>query len=230
MGAAQGSEAPKPFAVGEKLEYEVRLGSVRVGQGRMEVHGIENVRGRPAWHAVFAYKGSFVGFKVNDRHETWFDTSSFASRRFHQDIDNPGYERTRRYEIFPERGMFREGTKPEVPTPQNPLDDASFLYFVRTLPIELGKTYEFPRYFKAEGNPVKIKVLRRERIKVPAGWFNTVVLQPSFRTKGLFSEGGKAEVWVSDDAARIVVQIKSKVPIMGSLNLFLKSHNTGAGR
>lgn len=214
--------AKVPFSVGERLEYEVRFGSLKVGNGTMSVQSVEDVRGRPSWHAVFAYSGSMLGFKVNDRHETWFDVEDLSSRRFHQDIDNPGYDRTRRYEIFPERGMFREGTKAEEPTPQHPLDDASFLYFVRTLQLENGKTYSFPRYFKAQGNPVRIRVLRREKIKVPAGEFNAVVVQPTFQTKGLFSEGGKAEVWLSDDDKRVVLQIKSKLSV-GSINLYLKS-------
>jgi len=216
--------AKVPFIAGERLDYEVRFGSLRVGSGTMSVEGVEDVRGRPSWHAKFAYSGSMLGFKVNDSHETWFDAENFSSRRFHQDIDNPGYDRVRRFEIFPERGMFREGTKAEEPTPQNPLDDASFLYYVRTLSLENGRTYSFSRYFKAQGNPVRIRVLRREKIKVPAGEFNAVVVQPTFQTKGLFSEGGKAEVWISDDDNRIVLQIKSKLSV-GSINLFLKSHN-----
>lgn len=221
--------AKVPFSVGEKLEYEVRFGSMKVGNGSMEVKDIVNVRGRASWHATFRYSGSLVVAKVNDSHETWFDVETLSSRRFHQNIDNPGYDRQRRYEIFPERGMFKEGDKAEEPTVQQPLDDASFLYFVRTLPLEVGKTYSFPRYFKAQGNPVTIRVLRKETVKVPAGQFNTVVLQPTFRSKGLFSEGGKAEVYITDDASRLMVQLKSKLSI-GSINLYLKSHNAGTGK
>ena len=41
--------------------------------------------------------------------------------------------------------------------------------------------------------------------------------------KGIFSEGGDARVWLSDDANRIMLQMKSKVKF-GSLNLYLKSY------
>lgn len=218
-----------PFKAGERLDYEVRWGSLRVGQGNMTVQGIEDVRGKQTWHAIFAYSGSLPLLKVNDRHESWFDLDNFSSRRFYQSIDNPGYDRERRFEIFPERGMYKENDKPEEPTPQNPLDEASFLYFVRTLPLKTGDTYQWSRYFKAQGNPIRIRVLRRERVRVPAGEFNAIVVQPTFNTKGLFSEGGKAEVWISDDSARVVLQIKSKLSV-GSINLFLKSHNTTAGK
>jgi len=43
-----------------------------------------------------------------------------------------------------------------------------------------------------------------------------------FQSK-LFDEGGHAEVWLSDDDARIMLQMKSKVSF-GSLNLYLKSY------
>ena len=221
--------AKVPFFVGEKLEYEVKFGSLTVGSGTMEVKDIVDVRGKPSWHAMFSYSGAVLFYKVNDVHESWFDVETLSSRRFRQDIDEGSYERKRNFEIFPERGMFKENEKPEEPTPQNPLDDASFLYFVRTLPLEVGKTYEFSRYFKAQGNPVRIKVLRKEKVSVPAGQFNTIVVQPTFQTNGLFSEGGRAEVFISDDSSRAVIQLKSKLAV-GSLNLYLKSHNTVAGK
>ena len=210
-----------PFTVGERLDYEVKFGSLKVGNGSMEVKEITEVRGRPVWHTVFTIKGGIPLYRVNDVYESWFDVATFNSLRYHQDVDEGSYERKRRYEIFPERGMFREGDKDEEPTVANPLDDGSFLYFVRTLALEVGKTYEFARYFKAQGNPVRIRVLRRETVTVPAGTFKTVVLQPTFQTKGIFSQNGKAEVWITDDDRRMMVQMKSKLSF-GSLNLYLR--------
>jgi hypothetical protein len=217
--AATGA-AVVPFATGERLDYEVKFGSLKVGKGSMEVKEITEVRGRPVWHTVFTIKGGIPLYRVNDVYESWFDVSTLNSLRYHQDVDEGSYERKRRYEIFPERGMFKDGDKPEEPTVANPLDDGSFLYFVRTLPLEVGKTYEVPRYFKAQGNPVRIRVLRRETVTVPAGTFSAVVLQPTFQTKGIFSQNGKAEVWITDDDRRMMVQMKSRLSI-GSLNLYL---------
>ncbi len=210
-----------PFAVGEKLDYEVRFGSIKVGNGSMEVRDLVDVRGAITWHTVFRIKGGIPLYRVNDSYESWFDVVTLTSRRFYQDIDEGSYERKRRYEFFTDRGMYQENDKPEQPTVAAPLDDGSFLYFVRTIPLEVGKEYAFSRYFNPASNPVTIKVLRRETIKVPAGTFNTVVLQPTFKTKGIFSENGKAEVWITDDDRRMMVQMKSKLSI-GSLNLYLR--------
>ncbi|MCA0376593.1 MAG: DUF3108 domain-containing protein [Gemmatimonadetes bacterium] len=210
-----------PFTVGERLEYDVRFGSVKVGSGSMEVKEITEVRGKTTWHTTFRITGGIPLYRVNDLYESWFDVVTLNSLRYHQDVDEGSYERTRRYEIFPERGMLKENDRDEEPTVANPLDEGSFLYFVRTLPLEVGATYEYARYFKAQGNPVRIRVLRKETITTPAGTFNTVVLQPTFQSKGIFSQNGKAEVWITDDARRMMVQMKSKLSI-GSLNLFLR--------
>jgi hypothetical protein len=60
-------------------------------------------------------------------------------------------------------------------------------------------------------------------VTVPAGTFNAIVVQPIIKTKGIFSEKGQAEVWLSDDSVRMLLQVKSKLSF-GSLNLFLKSY------
>ncbi len=66
-------------------------------------------------------------------------------------------------------------------------------------------------------------MLRKERIRVPAGSFDAIVIQPVIKTKGIFSENGHAEIWLSDDDRHIMLQLKSKLSF-GSLNLYLKSY------
>jgi hypothetical protein len=220
--------AARPFAPGELLTYDVRFGSVKVGTGTMEVRALTKVRGRPAYHTIFRAQGSIPLFKVDDRFESWFAADDFSSLRFYKDQEEGFKERSARFDIFPERATFddltdAEGEQRSVP---NPLDDGSFLYFIRTVPLAVGETYTFDRYFKPDRNPVTIKVLRKERVTVPAGTFDAVVVQPIIKTKGIFSEGGQAEVWLSDDARRVVLQMKSQLKF-GSLNLYLTSAKAG---
>ena len=220
--------APVPFSVGERLDYDVKFGFLKVGRGSMEVMGIDSVRGWTAWHTVFRVRGGTIFYKVDDRLESWLDVERLVSLRHHQDLNEGRRERERRFEIIPERGVFLEAGKEEAPTVAEPLDDGAFLYFVRTIPLEVGATYEFDRYFRPDRNPVVIRVLRRERIRVPAGEFDAIVIQPVIKTKGIFSEGGHAEIWLSDDADRIMLQMRSKLSF-GSLSLYLTAHQRGAG-
>jgi hypothetical protein len=154
------------------------------------------------------------------------DAETLSSLRFVQDLEEGGKDTERDFEIYPERAVFIQTSKKppvEEKSVNQPLDDGSFLYFIRTIPLEVGRTYDFDRYFRPDRNPVRIKVLRRERIRVPAGTFDAIVLQPVIKTKGIFSENGHAEIWLSDDARHIMLQLKSKLSF-GSLNLYLKSY------
>ena len=224
LSAAAGAQTrPIPFDVGEKLVYDVKFGPLKVGTGSMEVAGTEVVRGRETFHTKFRVKGGTFFYRVNDLLESWFDRTTLASLRFNQDYEEGGRSREKLYEMFPDRKVYTEsGKQGEFPSVEHPLDDGSFLYFVRTIPLEVGRTYEFNRYFKPDRNPVKIRVLRKEKISVPAGRFDAIVLQPIIKAKGIFSENGQAEVWLADDSTRIMLQMKSKLSF-GSLNLYLKS-------
>lgn len=214
--------APVPFAVGERLNYDVKFGALKVGHGRMEVVDTVTVRGRQAWHTRFTVKGGIPFYRVHDVLESWIDRQSVTSLRFVQDFDEGGRSRERRFEIFPDRAAFRENDKPEEASVSDPLDDGAFLYFIRTIPLEVGKTYEFNRYFRPDRNPVTVKVVGRETVRVPAGTFETLVIQPVIKARGIFSENGQARLWLTDDASRIMVQMKSRTKI-GTLNLYLQS-------
>jgi len=218
--------AKVPFGPGERMEYDVKFGAIRVGNAHMEVVGLDNLRGRAAWHTAFWVQGGNFLYRVNDVYESWMDAETLSSLRFVQELEEGGKEVERRFEIYPERAAFVQTSKKpakEEKSVSQPLDDGSFLYFIRTIPLEVGQTYDFDRYFRPDRNPVRIRVLRKERVTVPAGTFNAIVVQPVIKTKGIFSENGHAEIWLSDDDRRIMLQLKSKLSF-GSLNLYLKSY------
>ncbi len=214
-----------PYGVGELLEYDVSFGKLHVGNGSMEVLPFDTVRRRQTWHTIFRLNGGIPFYKVRDRYEDWSDVHTLATLRYRQDIDEGSYEPKRLYEIFPDRREYIEPNKKDakpVESVEHPLSDAAFVYYLRTLPLRVGLDTTLNNYFIASKNPIRIRVLRREVVKVGAGRFNAVVVQPSFESK-LFSEGGHAEVWLSDDENRIMLQMKSKVSF-GSLNLYLKNY------
>ena len=222
VDTTDGDVTRRPFAVGERLHYAVRVGKLGRGSAIMELKKSDTVRGRRVFHSTFKIDGSMLWFKVDDLYESWFDPNTLVSLRYHQSIDQGPYDRNRTYEIFPERGIYLEPDKREMPTVEQPLDDGAFLYFLRTIPLEVGKTYSFNRYFKPDRNPVRVTVLRKERIRVPAGEFDAIVLQPRIKAKGIFAENANAEVWIADDESRMMLQMKTKLPF-GSVTFQLRS-------
>ena len=161
--------APVPWKVGERFGYDVKFGFIKAGSAEMTVAGVESVRGRAAWRARFTVRGGYLLLRVDDVLETWMDAITLSSLRFSQELSEIGRDRQKVFDIFPERGTYIQHGKPEKPSVPAPLDDGSFLFFIRTVPLEVGQTYEFNRYFIPDRNPVKVRVLRRERVSVPAG-------------------------------------------------------------
>lgn len=223
LSIAPPKRAPVPFGKGERADYSVKYGPFSVGRGLMEVVGLDTIRGRETWHTLFRVRGGVPGFRVDDRMESWMDTYTLASLRHRQELNEGSRERERQFEIYPDSGFFVENGREPQPTVLLPLDDGSFLYFLRTIPLEIGQEYSFDRYFRPDRNPVRIQVLRRDTIRVPAGTFPTVVVRPIIKARGIFSENGRAEVWLSDDNRRLMIQMKSHLKF-GTLSLYLRSY------
>jgi len=215
-----------PFGPGERLEYKVKAGFFNAGEAHMEVLGIDTVRGEPTYHIDVAMRGStmFGLLKMDSHYESWIDTQLIMSRRYISDVSNTGHSSYRSFEFYPDEGYWDqtdENVIGELATAL-PLDDISFMYFVRSIPLEVGQTYTFSRYFKKDGNPVVLEVLRRDVREVPAGTFNTIVVRPTIRTSGLFDEGGDAELHFTDDENRYLVYMRIGMPILGSMTLHLE--------
>ena len=86
-----------------------------------------------------------------------------------------------------------------------------------------NRPFPLDRYFRPDRNPVIVKVLGKETVDLPAGKFNTIVIQPIIKSKGIFSDKGEAKIWLSDDKDRIMVQMRVKL-IRTTINLQLTSH------
>ncbi|MFW6206287.1 MAG: DUF3108 domain-containing protein [Gemmatimonadota bacterium] len=220
-----------PFGPGERAEYAVSLGLFgNVGEGSMEVVGIEDVHGHPTYHLRFDLEGGIPFASVDTRLESWLDVQELFARRIHKDQHEVNYRRDAWYDFFPDSMFYqrRESGATDTLASPEPLDEVSFLYFVRTLPLDVGETYTFNRYYKESGNPVTIQVLRREMMTGADGSeIPVVVVQPIIETSGLFGQGGEAEVYFTDDWRRILVRMTSKVPVIGRLGLTLKGYTPG---
>ena len=227
LALLQGPAAPRtpdyPFAVGETLTYSAKLGMLTLGSGTLQVASIDSVRGTETFRFRFRLAGKTVFYSLDDVLESWVSTETFESHRFVQDFNENDKPKHRAYEIYPDSGFFREvGRDTTYATPEDPLDDAAFFYFVRITPLEVGKTYTFDRYFRKEKNPVTIKVEKREKMELPDGTeVPCLVLHPVIDTKGMFSKRSETRLWLTDDARRLPVQIRTKFNF-GTITLRLK--------
>jgi hypothetical protein len=212
-----------PFGVGEKFEYGAKLGMLNLGGASMQVVSVDTVRGQPSFMFRFRLEGGNFLFRITTILESWTTIDDFKSLRFRNDNKENDKVRLREYDIFPDSGFFRQkGKDVTEPTPSQPLDDAAILYYVRSTPLELGQTYRVDRYFRQDKNPLVIRVLKREKMTLPDGsTVDCLVLNPVIDDRGMFADRADARLWITDDARRIPVQIRSKYPF-GTVTLRLE--------
>lgn len=208
-----------PFQVGERFTYDAKINSLKAGTASISIEGFETVRGVPTFHTIFDVRGRVLFKKFANHYESWFDTTNLVTMRHLQKTD----DLDKHYEFYPARKIYiKNNDGIENPSVSMPLDESSFLYYLRSVPLEVGKTYTVDRYYHAAKNPIQITVVRQERIKVPAGEFDAFVLKPVIKSNGLFSEKSDAEVWLANDRVHTLLKLRSKLPL-GTLYLELRT-------
>jgi uncharacterized protein DUF3108 len=231
VGAGR-QESQLPFGVGEDLRYRLHAKWFLIsggGTASFSVEAVDTVHQSPTYRLVSRMKGGISVFKINDVQRSWLDTDKLFARRFEQKLDQTTYQRDRTFDFLPAQMRYVQVGKPDVSgdlASKEPLDDVSFLYHLRTLPLVVGEVYRESRYYKAEGNPVVVRVLRKERIKVPAGEFEAIVVQPRIKSDGLFGEDGEALVWLSNDKRRLPLRVRARIKI-ATLTMDLESYLLG---
>jgi hypothetical protein len=93
-------------------------------------------------------------------------------------------------------------------------DVISGFYYLRTLPLVIGKVVYIDIFDSNKLLKAEVSVLRKEKIKVSGiGEIATVVVKPDLRSEGLFHRKGDIFIWFTDDEKRIPVKVETKVPI-----------------
>jgi len=227
---AQSVGADLPFGPGEDLRYSLSLGRFGgSGEGAMKIEGVERIRGRDAYRLTFNLNGRVAGMaRIEDRTRSWLDPHAMAAVRYEKTERSPLSSNREEVEIFPDekRWLGADGSAGDAASAR-PLDELSFLYFIRTLPLRNGETHTVARHFDKDRNPVRIRVIGRERIRVPAGEYATVVVEMRVQDVRRFEGAGVIRLYLSDDRARIPVRIQTAMPVVGITVLELTSARSG---
>ncbi|MDM7915976.1 MAG: DUF3108 domain-containing protein [Candidatus Eisenbacteria bacterium] len=221
--------ASPAIQVGEKLVFSVRYGILRAGQGSLEITGVEDVEGHPCYHVVSRARSSSTFdriYRVRDIVQSWMDRDFLVSRRFARTLREGRFCADDFVACDPERrrATYPDGSVYEIPAGAH--DILSAFYYVRTLRLSPGSEFWLDTHSFRKNYPVKVLVHRRERIEVPAGVFDCLVIEPMFRVPALFKHEGRLLIWLTDDERRMPVQMKSKVKI-GSITAVLTSFERG---
>jgi hypothetical protein len=170
-----------------------------------------------------------VLFRVHDRFESWFDTHTFCSQRISKQIEEGlrkrdtsiTFDYQRRKAVLEETNL-RTGEKKrtEEDIPACTTDVLSGIFYVASLPLQLGAVYKFP--LNDGGRTVEVSATPevREQVKTDAGVFSTVRVELDAKS-GVLKDRGRIWLWYTDDAQRIPVQMRARL-FWGTLTMKLQ--------
>lgn len=109
---------------------------------------------------------------------------------------------------------YLKGTKDEHQTDRVLWDVISGFYFLRTQPLEVGKTVYIDIFDSNKILQAGVNVLRKEKIELPeTGEIDTIVVQPVLKSEGLFQSKGDILIWLTDDENRVPIKVETKVAV-----------------
>jgi len=216
-----------PFFIGEKLIYDVSTaGGSRIGQSTMWIEGPTELRGTSTYLLRFDSRVRLAIFTGVSNSESWFDPVGKKSLRFVKHERNILNREDIAVDVYPseKRWQAKDGSGGNSPT-DSPLDELSFMFFIRTLPLTPGTSYQFDRYFDASRNPVVISIVRREVTATPLGELHTVLVEMHVRDPKHYEGEGIIRINLTDDTCRLPARIESTMPVLGKAIMSLKAEN-----
>lgn len=240
-GTAWPGDPPMPagqaFKPGERLTFALKWTIIPAGEAVLEVLPQEHMAGIDAYHFVLtARSNGFIDafYMIRDRVDAWSDVTMSQSLLYRKK-QHEG--RTRRditvsfdWEAMTAQYVNRGQAREPVPISVGTFDPLSIFYWSRSMDLVVGGRIQRAVTDGKKHVLGAADVVRRERIRVPAGIFDTLLIEPDLaHVGGVFekSPDAKIQLWVTADHRRLPVKLKSKV-IVGSFSGELVSM-TGTG-
>jgi len=224
------------LSASEKLVYDLTWTGIKAGTATQEfVDEKESVRivsiARSAdWISVF--------FPVEDRVESVLTKVPpphlGLPQIFRMKIKEGKHRRDKEIIFDHEKRKARyidhiSGEKAEIEIGRNTYDPYSSFYYLRTLPLETGKSVFVSILDNKQLWNVEVQVIKKERLKTILGNVDTILIKPLIKSEGIFERKGEIYIWLTNDARRIPVKMKTKVTI-GSVTATLVGGNFEGAR
>ncbi len=209
--------------IGESMTYKILWMNLHAGDSIMYVADTTLQNGEIYYKLLTETKSSkYVSFfyPVKDRIMSIVDKKKFLPYKYEK-ILNEGNFKENKIIMFDYNKEEASSKKGKYKIPKWVQDPFSAIYYFRNLPLEVGKKISFAVFDGEKVFELLIKVLKKETIKVPAGNFKTIKIEPVVAgARGLFEHKGEFYVWVTDDEKKIPVLIKSGV-LIGDISVQL---------
>ncbi len=205
------------FDVGEHLLFSIRYGPIVAGKSSMSIPKLINLDGHPTFHIqTKAWSNRFFSkfFKVEDQADSYIDQRGIFSWKFEKKIREGRYKKNKKY-IYDQYNHLAYTPKDTLEIQPFVQDVLSALYFIRTQQFEPGDTLQVENQSDSKVYPLNVIIHKRETVKVKAGKFKCIVVEPVLRGEGIFKAKGRIIVHMTDDEKKIPVLMTTKIYIKG---------------
>ena len=212
-----------PFTVGETLKYDLKVNVIKAGHAKLQVIGEEGVDENQTYHIKYTVKSNrYVDrlFYVRDQVDSWLDKKDLFTHRLIKNIREGSY----RYKLEAKMNYIDSTLTSEDEVFQidsEIRDPFSLFYYLRSIPLKVGQKLSFKTFDNGQFVDFHIIVHRKENVRVPAGRFRCLVIEPYRKGKTLFKQKGDMRIWLTDDERRLPVKIETKATF-GSMTMLLK--------
>jgi hypothetical protein len=224
-------EHPLPFKFGEHLTFDVKFSRfpvyANVGQVNFTVNQPNNNDRHIRFQVEAVSRGALAGMfgvTVHDVFTTLADRDDLyvystikslheGERRFRQEAV---FDRTARSVRHSTSNPAAPSEPPAVTTAETPVwvqDAVSAFYFARTRDLtKQGQEVSFDINDEAKTYNIGVVPVARERIKTGVGTFQTIKVDVRIFKGRFLRREGQLFVWMTDDARRIPVKARLKIP------------------
>ncbi len=208
----------KAFKPGEKLTFAISYLGLTAATAEVQVGDFVSLKGKKCYHVITKAKvvplvSALV--RVDDIVESFFDAGGLYSRRMIKSLREGNYENDVILEFNHASRSVKEieksGERNFKGLPDFCHDILSAFFFFRTQELEPGKDMVLPVYAEGKVNNLRVKILRKEKVRIPLGTYNAVVVAPLLDFESIFKQEGEVTIWLSDDERHIPLMMKSKV-------------------
>ena len=216
-----------PYGQALHFEGEWRFWTAGVATVRIEQSGSQN-------HiAATADSTGVVAllYRVADSFNSYNDARTLCSYKLikhseegsHRRETTITYDYSRGKAILEERSLKdNQQKRVENDIPNCVTDVLSGMFYVASLPLQVGATYTFPLNDGSKTVTVQAHVEGKEQIKTPAGTFQTLRVGPEGDSGALLKNKGRIWIWYSDDDRHLPVQMQAKL-FWGTVTIYLSS-------
>lgn len=227
-----------PFPPGEKLTYEIRWSIFPVGTATLEFLGPVEFNGEEAYKIILtARTNSFADgfFKVRNYNASWVD-AQFTKPLHYIKLQNEGKERREVVVTFDwdqNKAQYSDfGNKRDpIDIADGSWDPLSIVYAVRAMRFADVKELDIPTTDGKKLMMTEIDVKGTDRIRVPAGTFETLVVVPDTKDLGgVFKKSDNAGItfWFSNDDRHLPVRMSSSVAVGSFVAELVKVEGPGS--